>query len=86
MWGTIIGDIAGSVYEMPVDGAASIKTKDFPFWGTGCRFTDDTVTTVAVGQALMERTGGYASTLSVSPLLVPPVSRRRVRAAFYPLV
>lgn len=66
MWGTIIGDIAGSVYEMPVDGAASIKTKDFPFWGTGCRFTDDTVTTVAVGQALMEsRMKGQA----VTPLL-----------------
>ena len=54
MWGTIIGDIAGSVYENPVDGAASLKTNEFPFWGEGCRFTDDTVTTVAVSQALIE--------------------------------
>lgn len=66
MWGTIIGDIAGSVYENPVDGAASIKTKEFPFWGEGCRFTDDTVTTVAVSQALME---SRAQGRAVTPLI-----------------
>ena len=66
MWGTIIGDIAGSVYENPVDGTASIKTKEFPFWGEGCRFTDDTVTTVAVSQALME---SRAQGRAVTPLL-----------------
>ena len=48
MYGAIIGDIAGSKYEFN-----SIKTKDFPFISPGCRFTDDTVMTVAVARALL---------------------------------
>ena len=38
MLGAIAGDIVGSIYEH-----ANIKTKDFPLFGPGCRFTDDTV-------------------------------------------
>ena len=37
----------GSVYEFH-----NIKTKDFPLFGAGCGFTDDTVMTVAVANAL----------------------------------
>ena len=48
MYGAIIGDIAGSKYEFH-----NIKTKDFPFISAGCRFTDDTVMTVAVAKALL---------------------------------
>lgn len=51
MIGAIAGDIAGSIYE-----AFPIKAKDFPFFGQGARFTDDTVCTVAVAEALL--TGG----------------------------
>lgn len=48
MLGAIIGDIAGSIYEFN-----NIKTEDFtPFEGK-CFFTDDTVMTVAVADALM---------------------------------
>ena len=47
MLGAIIGDIAGSVYEFN-----NIKTKDFPLMGEGCRFTDDSVMTFAVAEAL----------------------------------
>ena len=48
MLGAIIGDIAGSIYEFN-----NIKTEDFtPFEGK-CFFTDDTVMTVAVVDALM---------------------------------
>lgn len=47
MFGAIVGDIVGSVYEFH-----NIKTKDFPLFGAGCGFTDDTVMTVAVANAL----------------------------------
>ena len=50
MLGAIIGDIVGSIYE-PKD--SRIKTKDFPFFGENCRFTDDSVCTTAVADALM---------------------------------
>ena len=50
MLGAIIGDIAGSIYE-PKD--RRIKTKDFPFFSEDCRFTDDSVCTAAVADALL---------------------------------
>lgn len=48
MIGAIIGDVVGSVYKWN-----NIKTKDFPFFQEGCFFTDDTVMTIAVAEALM---------------------------------
>ena len=48
MLGAVIGDIAGSIYE-----ANPIKTNDFPFFGGYCRFTDDSVCTVAVADILL---------------------------------
>ncbi len=49
MIGAIAGDIIGSVYE-----AAPIKTTDFPLFAPDCRFTDDSVLTVAVASAILE--------------------------------
>ncbi|HDR14291.1 MAG TPA: ADP-ribosylglycohydrolase family protein [Desulfobacteraceae bacterium] len=49
MIGAIAGDIIGSVYEH-----RPIKSKDFPFFHVDCRFTDDSVLTVAVAKAIME--------------------------------
>lgn len=48
MLGAIIGDIVGSVYEF-----ANIKTKEFELFKPDCRFTDDTVMTCAVADAIM---------------------------------
>ncbi len=48
MLGAIAGDIIGSVYEHH-----PIKTKDFPLFHENCRFTDDTVLTVAVAGAIL---------------------------------
>ncbi len=48
MIGAITGDIVGSIYE-----GRNIKSKEFTFFGDGCRFTDDTVCTVAVADCLM---------------------------------
>ncbi|HET6386750.1 MAG TPA: ADP-ribosylglycohydrolase family protein [Armatimonadota bacterium] len=49
MLGAIAGDVIGSVYE-----AHPIKTTDFPLLSPRCRFTDDTVLTVAVARAILE--------------------------------
>jgi len=48
MIGAIAGDIIGSVYE-----AHPIKTKEFPLFHPLCRFTDDSVLTIAVAQAIL---------------------------------
>jgi len=53
MLGAIIGDIVGSVYEWH-----NIKTKEFPLFRDDCFFTDDTVMTIAVADAIMN--GGEA--------------------------
>lgn len=49
MLGAIIGDIVGSVYEH-----APIKKEDFPLFSSQSRFTDDTVMTVAVADAILQ--------------------------------
>jgi ADP-ribosylglycohydrolase len=48
MLGAIAGDIIGSVYE-----GQPITTTDFPLFDPHCRFTDDTVLTVAVADAIL---------------------------------
>lgn len=49
MIGAIAGDIIGSVYER-----YPIKTKDFPLFHPQCRFTDDTVLTIAIAKAILD--------------------------------
>lgn len=53
MLGAIAGDVIGSVHE-----GTGTKTKDFPLFVEGSRFTDDTVLTVAVAERLL-RGGDY---------------------------
>jgi len=48
MIGAIAGDIIGSVYEH-----YPIKTKNFPLFHPQCRFTDDTVLTIAIAKAIL---------------------------------
>ncbi len=55
MKGAIIGDIIGSVYEFN-----NINTKDFPLFSKRSDFTDDTVMTCAVAEALLECGGNYS--------------------------
>lgn len=56
MWGAIIGDIAGSRFEFH-----NLKSKEFDLFSEQCRFTDDTVMTLAVCQALKDCNGNYSS-------------------------
>ncbi len=67
MYGAIIGDIAGSRYEFD-----PVKEKDVPLFGEGSCFTDDTVLTIAVANALLkaQETGA-----SFEELLVPEMRR-----------
>lgn len=48
MIGAIAGDIIGSAHEF-----GRTKTKDFPLFGPGSAFTDDSVLTVAVARAIL---------------------------------
>ncbi len=48
--GAVIGDIVGSVYEWD-----RIKTKTFPLFGSKSDFTDDTVMTMAVADAILNK-------------------------------
>lgn len=57
MIGAVIGDFVGSIYEMN-----NIKSMDFPLFSPTCRFTDDTVMSIAVADALMNQ-GNMAHTL-----------------------
>lgn len=50
MYGAIIGDIIGSRFEFD----RGDKSRDFELFTTECDFTDDTVMTVAVAEALLE--------------------------------
>lgn len=60
MIGAIAGDIIGSVYEQ-----RPIKTKDFPLFSARCAFTDDTVLTVAVADAILSGTPYVESIRSI---------------------
>lgn len=48
MMGAIAGDVIGSIYEV-----ANHKSTEFPLFGPACRFTDDTVLTVALAEHLL---------------------------------
>lgn len=49
MLGAIAGDVIGSVYEH-----YPVKTEGFPLFHPRCHFTDDTVMTVAIANAILE--------------------------------
>lgn len=50
MYGAILGDIIGSPYEF----TGGHKTKEFPLFAEESTYTDDTVMTLAVSEALMD--------------------------------
>ena len=53
MFGAILGDMIGAPYEFD----RSPTTKEFPLFSRGTEFTDDSVLTVAVAEALMDTAG-----------------------------
>jgi ADP-ribosylglycohydrolase len=65
MIGAIAGDIVGSVYEWN-----NIKTKDFPLFSAKCFFTDDSILTVALADAILTGTP-YVENLKLFYRLYP---------------
>lgn len=59
MYGAILGDIIGSPYEFDRGG----KTKEFPLFGPESTFTDDSVLTIAVCEALLDNRRGTAEVI-----------------------
>lgn len=57
MLGAIAGDVIGSVYE---GWNTQIKTVSFPLFSSNSHFTDDTVLTIAVADAILQG-GDYAT-------------------------
>jgi len=54
MIGAICGDVCGSIYEFH-----NKKTKNITLFDEKCRFTDDSVMTIAIFKALQECNGNY---------------------------
>ncbi|MDR1246871.1 MAG: ADP-ribosylglycohydrolase family protein, partial [Clostridiales Family XIII bacterium] len=54
MLGAIIGDIVGSRFEFD-----NIKTTKFDMFAPDCRFTDDTVMTLAIAKAIVDADGDW---------------------------
>ena len=50
MYGAILGDMIGAPYEFDQGD----KSKDFRMWNMKVHFTDDSVMTIAVAEALMD--------------------------------
>ena len=65
MYGAILGDIIGSPFEFDRGN----KTKDFRLFSPGCNFTDDSVMTIAVAEALIE-VGPNASKKEIEETLI----------------
>ena len=68
MYGAILGDMIGSPYEFD----RGKKTKDFPFFDRGATFTDDSVMTIAVAEALMlaNASGAITDEASTKSLII----------------
>ena len=73
MIGAIIGDIAGSRFEFN-----NHRSKDFRFFHHRCEFTDDSVMTIALAQAILDCQGDYTD------LSVKAIKRMREFGQNYP--
>ncbi len=71
MIGAIIGDIIGSKYEFN-----NIRTKDFPLLSNGCDYTDDSLMTIAIGEALLKWKDGNADLEEASVCAMQRIGRK----------
>lgn len=70
MYGAIIGDIIGSRFEFDRGN----KSKEFELFTNECDFTDDTVMTIAVAEALMDA-GKDADEKTIKELLIKSMKK-----------
>lgn len=59
MLGAIIGDIVGSRFEFN-----NHRSKEFDLFAPECNYTDDTICTIAVADALLRSSEDYAASLT----------------------
>lgn len=79
MIGAVTGDIVGSPYEFDEH---NIKTTKFPLFIPFCRFTDDTVMTLAVQRALMRGYGDPEKTREEMILQMQTYGRKYPNAGY----
>ena len=72
MYGAITGDIIGSQFEFDRGN----KSREFELFGKKCEYTDDTVMTVAVAEALLDA-GKDADEKTIRKNLKKLVSKRK---------
>lgn len=77
MMGAIVGDIVGSRFEHH-----NIKTKRFRLFHDWCRFTDDTVMTLAVAKAIMKCNGNVELLSNQTIECMQEVGRRYPHCGF----
>lgn len=67
MLGAIIGDIVGSIYEFD-----NIKIKEFPLFGKGVDYTDDSILTIATADWLLhgDNAADYYASYAQSYILI----------------
>ena len=70
MIGAIIGDIAGSRFEWH-----NIKTKEFNLLTHKCSFTDDTVMSLAICEALMRSKTDYSDLSEQAVICMQEIGR-----------
>lgn len=75
--GAAIGDIVGSRFERN-----NCKKKDFTFFRSGCRVTDDTVMTLAVAKALVEANRKYDDINNIAINNMVDVGRKYQQCGF----
>ena len=71
MLGAIIGDVVGSRFEFH-----NRLSRDFAFFHPDCRFTDDTVMTCAVAQALMDSREDFSDLAEKTVAAMQRIGRR----------
>lgn len=77
MLGAVIGDIVGSTYEIH-----NVKTKDFELFPKESHFTDDTVLSVAVADAILNREQSNISSRKTYAMWYKQYYRRYPNAGF----
>ena len=77
MIGAIIGDIAGSRFE-----SHNHRSKDFELLHEKCRFTDDSVMTIALAQAILDCRGDYTGLRDEAVLRMREIGCRHYRAGY----
>ena len=65
MYGAILGDVIGSPFEFD----RGDKTKDFELFTEGCNFTDDSIMTIAIAEALLA-VGSEASVADIEEAVI----------------